>query len=410
MKVAFIVGQFPALSETFILSQITGLLDRGHEVSIYAVSSSSSPRTHSDVEKYGLLNRTYYGVPMPRNQNLCVLKGFQLLIKACLHDPRTLLLFPSLIKHGKQAVSLKLLYFSIPLLGKQLSFDIIHCHFGANGLRAALLRKIGIFQGKLITTFHGSDITTTLQRKGDRFYNQLFSTADLLLPVSERWKQKLAELGCDQKKIIVHRMGIDCKTFSYIPRQPQPDGQTHLITVARLVEKKGIEYGIRAVAKLSQVNQNIKYNIVGDGPLRENLLQLIQELDVGEIVKLLGWKQQEEVVETLNSANILLAPSVTSKDGDQEGIPVSMMEAMAMGLPVVSTQHSGIPELVQNGISGFLVPERDVDGLAEKLSYLIEHPEVWPIMGRAGRTHVEEYYNNDKLGDRLVEIYHGLLT
>lgn len=410
MRIAFVVGQFPALSETFILSQITGLLDRGHEVSIYAGSRSSNPRTHPDVEKYSLLNRTYYGVPMPRNQNLRVLKGIQLLFKACLHDPRTLLLSPSLIKHGKQAASLKLLYFSIPLLRKQLSFDIIHCHFGANGLRAALLQKIGILQGKLITTFHGGDITTTLQRKGDHFYRQLFNDADLLLPISEHWQRKLIELGCDEKKIIVHHMGINCKKFSFIPRRPHAGSEAHLVTVARLVEKKGIEYGIRAAAKLLQVNSNIKYSIIGDGPMRENLQQLIQELDVGERVKLLGWKQQEEVVEILNDADILLAPSVTSKDGNQEGIPVAMMEAMAMGLPVVTTLHSGIPELVHNDTSGFLVPEKDVDSLAEKLGYLVEHPEDWLKMGQAGRAYVEEYYNSDGLSDRLVEIYRELLT
>lgn len=410
MKIAFVVGQFPALSETFILSQITGLLDRGHEVSIFASSRSPNPVVHPDVDKYNLLNHTYYGISMPRNRNLRIPKAFWLIAKTCLRHPLTLLRLPSIAKYRKQATPLRLLYFSTPLICKQLSYDIIHCHFGTNGLRAAFLRNIGIFQGKLITTFHGSDITTTLQREGDRFYNQLFNDADLLLPVSERWQRKLVKLGCDEKKIIVHHMGIDCKTFSFIPRGPDADGQAHLVTVARLVEKKGVEYGIRAVVKLMQANRRVKYTIIGDGPLREYLQQLIQELDVGDVVKLLGWKQQEEVIGILNKADVLLAPSVTSKEGDQEGIPVAMMEAMAMGLPVVSTQHSGIPELVQDSISGFLVPERDVSALVGKLDYLIEHPEIWPIMGRAGRTHVEEYYNSDKLSDRLVEIYRELLN
>lgn len=171
-----------------------------------------------------------------------------------------------------------------------------------------------------------------------------------------------------------------------------------------------MEYGIRAVAKLASVNQNIEYNVVGDGPLREDLQRLIQELNAGDVVKLLGWKQQQEIVEILNDADILLAPSVTSKDGDQEGTPVVLMEAMAMGLPVVSTKHSGIPELVENGVSGFLVPERDVDTLVEKLGYLIEHPELWSGMGRAGRAYIEEHYNIDKLNDRLVNIYQHLLA
>jgi colanic acid/amylovoran biosynthesis glycosyltransferase len=182
------------------------------------------------------------------------------------------------------------------------------------------------------------------------------------------------------------------------------------VTIARLVEKKGVEYGIRAVAKLVRAKLSIEYHVIGDGPLREDLRQLIQELDANDTVKLLGWKQQQEVVEILNNAHIMLAPSVTSQDGDQEGIPVSLMEAMARGLPIVSTQHSGIPELIENGVSGFLVPEQDVDALAEKLGYLIEHPEVWPEMGRAGRVYVEKHYDINKLNNQLVEIYQKLLT
>jgi colanic acid/amylovoran/stewartan biosynthesis glycosyltransferase WcaL/AmsK/CpsK len=100
-----------------------------------------------------------------------------------------------------------------------------------------------------------------------------------------------------------------------------------------------------------------------------------------------------------------LAPSVTGCDGNQEGIPVVLMEALAQGIPVVTTQHSGIPELVRDGESGFLVTERDADALAEKLTYLVEHPETWSRMGIKGRSHVEQHYNIDKLNDRLVEIF-----
>lgn len=154
--------------------------------------------------------------------------------------------------------------------------------------------------------------------------------------------------------------------------------------------------------------QNIEYNIVGNGPLMENLQQLIETLNVSNSVKLVGWRQQLEIIDLLKSANILLAPSITSKSGDQEGIPVTLMEAMATGLPIVSTQHSGIPELVENGVSGFLVPERDVDALIEKLGYLIEHPNIWSAMGKAGRAYVEKHYDINKLNAQLIEVYRHL--
>lgn len=409
MRIAFIVTTFPALSQTFILNQITGLIDRGHEVDIFADRADDTSKMHPDVEKYHLLERTYYLLRTPRNRLLRVFKGFGLLLANYYKDPVVLLRSLNVFKYGKQAESLKLLYVTIPLLRKG-PYNIIHCHFGPNGLKTSLLQDIGALQGKLITTFHGYDMARYLQEVSDRVYDRLFNIGDLFLPISECWKCRLLDLDCQEQKILVHRMGIDSKIFSFTPRRLQAERRVQIVTIARLVEKKGVEYGIRAAAKLAKVNQNIEYNVVGDGPLGEDLQRLIQDLDAGDAVKLLGWKQQQEIVEILNNADILLAPSVTSKDGDQEGTPVVLMEAMAMGLPVVSTQHSGIPELVENGISGFLVPERDVDALVEKLSHLIEHPELWPEMGRAGRAYVEEHYDIDKLNDRLVKIYQKLLT
>lgn len=115
-------------------------------------------------------------------------------------------------------------------------------------------------------------------------------------------------------------------------------------------------------------------------------------------------------MEILNNAHLFIAPSVTAKDGNQDA-PINVLkEAMAMGLPAISTDHGGIPELVEDGVSGFLVPERDVDALVEKLGYLIEHPEIWTEMGRAGRAYVEAHYDLNKLNDQLVAIYRQVLT
>ena len=410
MRIAFIVGQFPVVSETFILNQITGLLDRGHEVDIYADYPGNFSKNHQDIDKYKLLERTYYASRMPGNRFFRMLKSLGLLFANFYKDPVILLRSLNVFKYRNKYGSLTLLFAVVPFLKKRPSYDIIHCHFGSNGVKGRFLREIGAIQGKLIVTFHGIDITRDLQEEGERIYDCLFEEGDLFLPISSRWKQRLIELGCNEKDIVVHRMGINCRQFSFTLRELQANSPVRIVTIARLVEKKGVEYGIRAVAKLVRAKLSIEYHVIGDGPLREDLRQLIQELDANDTVKLLGWKQQQEVVEILNNAHIMLAPSVTSQDGDQEGIPVSLMEAMARGLPIVSTQHSGIPELIENGVSGFLVPEQDVDALAEKLGYLIEHPEVWPEMGRAGRVYVEKHYDINKLNNQLVEIYQKLLT
>jgi colanic acid/amylovoran biosynthesis glycosyltransferase len=368
---------------------------------------ADASEVHAEVKQYHLPDRTYYWPQMSHNPLVRIVKGFKLLSDNFSKNPAILLRSLNVFRYGKQAAFLQLLYKATLLLDKQ-PYDIIHCQFGPIGLMAKALRDIGVLKGKLIVSFRGFDISRSLEKQGDHYYDYLFDSADLFLPVSENIKHKLVELGCVGSKIVVHPSGIDCSKFSLNPR-PHSNGKIRIITIARLVEKKGVEYSIRAVAKLVGAEQDIQYVIVGDGPLRNDLESLIQELDVHNYVKLLGWKKHEDVEQILANADILLAPSVTAKSGDQEGIPNVIKEAMAMGLPVVSTRHSGIPELVQDGISGFLVPERDVDGLMKKLSYLIEHREIWSEMGKAGRKYVEENYDINKLNDRLVELYQELL-
>ncbi|MBD2340538.1 glycosyltransferase [Calothrix sp. FACHB-156] len=410
MKIAFIVNNFPVLSQTFILNQITGLIGNGHEVDIYA-APSHEVKIHSDIKKFNLMQHTYYFTTPSKNHVITLLRSLRLTLINSLQYP---ILIYWLLNGNKYTKNLSLPawlipYIVIPFLSKK-PYDIIYCHFGPNGLTGALLKKLGLTQGKIVTSFHGYDITKYLEKSTINSYENLFEVGDLFLPISETWKNKLIDLGCDEKKIIVHRMGVDCDKFSFTPRYPSRDGKIRIVTIARLVEKKGVEYGIRAIAKLANDNQRIEYNIIGDGPLSTRLEETIKQLGVENTVKLLGWKEQNEVVEILNKSHILLAPSVTSKDGDQEGIPVVLMEAMAMGLPVVSTQHSGIPELVQDAVTGFLAPERDIDALADRLSYLIEHPELWLEMGQAGRRHIEEYYNIHKLNQQLVNICQKLLN
>lgn len=409
MRIAFIVGEFPILSQTFVLNQITGLLERGHSVDIYALDDSQvdNSKVHPDVEKYRLLNRTYYPPSIARNKFLRLLKGLGLLSANCYKDPLVCLRSLTVFEHGKR-VSLYWLYKAIPLLGKG-SYDVIHCQFGMYGLLGMKLREIGALKGKLITSFRGYDISWYIKEYGSDVYNELFDTGDFFLTNCEYFKRRLLKLGCDDNKVVVHRSGLDCGKFVFTPRSPHPSGRIRIATTGRLVEKKGIEYGIRAVAKLAKVNQNIEYNIIGDGPLREDFQQLIQALDVSETVNLLGWKDQEEIIEILNNSHIFIAPSVTASDGNQDA-PVNVLkEAMAIGLPVISTLHGGIPELVEDGISGFLVPERDADAIAAKLSYLISNPQMWPSIGLAGRAYIEQHYDLNKLNDELVEIYQQLL-
>ena len=409
MRIAFLIDQFPTLSETFILQQITGLIDRGHEVDIFTDRPGNLAKTHPTVEQYQLLKHTYY-TPVPSNPLLRTFKGLKLFRKILQASPqRNFNQYQfKRSQYGEQATFLKPLYIIIPFLNRQ-PYDVVHCHYGRNGLRAILLKDAGVLQSKIIVSFHGNDISKYLQIHGENIYRYLFAQADLLQPISEHWQRKLINLGCRKDKITVHHMGIDCNKFIFIPPSAKPDDKIRLVSIARLVAKKGLEYGIRAVAELVKVNPNLEYQIIGDGVLKTDLQQLIAQLNVQESVKLLGWKEQQEVAQIIAQADIMLAPSITDRNGDCEGIPVSLMEAMAVGLPVVSTYHSGIPELVEDGVSGYLVAEKEVKKLAQKLGLLVENRELRLKMGIAGRKKVEQDFNIAHLNDRLVQTYQQLI-
>ncbi|MEY2410548.1 MAG: colanic acid/amylovoran biosynthesis glycosyltransferase [Verrucomicrobiota bacterium] len=403
MKIAFVVTHFPALSETFVLNQITGLIDRGHDVEIHADRAGDDSKVHPDVHAYGLLAKTRYAARMPGNSLMRLASAARIAARHLVTSPRVVGRALNVFRFGSDASSLKLLHRIVPFLPECPQYDVIHAHFGQEGLRALALRELGVLRGPLLTTFHGSDMSSYLRKHGQHVYDDLFQKGDLFLPISARWQAALVRMGCDAGRIIIHHMGIDVGRFQFRPRRLNAGERPRLLSIARLVEKKGIEFAIRATAKLSHLD--FQYDIVGDGPLRRSLEQLIDSLGVAERVRMVGWKEQSEVLKLLDQAHVLIAPSVTGRDGDQEGIPVAMMEAMAMGLPVLSTQHSGIPELVEDGVSGFLVPERDVPALAHRLETLLKYPERWPVMGEAGRRRVEAGFNIGRLNDELVEIF-----
>jgi colanic acid/amylovoran biosynthesis glycosyltransferase len=409
MKIAFLVWRFPVVSEPFILNQITGLLDRGHDVRIYPLNGKPDnlSKIHPIIEQYNLLDRTYYPPTRPDNLLWKYLKGLGLILKN-LHRGSLSLLQSKVFTYNHEVWSLKWLYRAMLFLDRE-EYNIIHCQFGTLSAMGLLFRDLGILPGKLIVTFRGIDISQHVQEQGEDVYDQLFAQGNFFLANCEFFRQKALKIGCNPDRIVVHGSGIDCRQFAFKPRYFPADGIVRIATTGRLVEKKGIEYCIRAIAKLAPTHPNIEFNIIGDGPLKADFEKLIAELDVSNLVKLLGWKQHQEIAEILDNCHLFLAPSVTAADGNQDAPVNTLKEAMAMGLPVISTYHGGIPELVEDGVNGFLVPERDANAIAQKLAYLIEHPELWKSMGTAGRHRVEEKYDMEKLNDELVEIYQSLL-
>jgi colanic acid/amylovoran biosynthesis glycosyltransferase len=179
--------------------------------------------------------------------------------------------------------------------------------------------------------------------------------------------------------------------------------------VCRLVEKKGLADAIAACARVVNKYPKLHYTIFGDGPQREELEYVIRSLHVEQYITLAGWASQQQVVDALTNAHIFMLPSKKSSDGNEEGIPNALKEAMAMGVPVIATYHAGNSELIENGVSGFLVSEGNATEIAKKINYLIEHPEKWGAICTAARKKVEDEFEIGKTVEQLEQLFYQLL-
>lgn len=405
MRVAFLVNAFPVASETFVLGQISGIIDRGHDVDIYACDrgEDSNATTAAMFARYRLGERIRY-LDVPRSVSRRTWRALGALRYAA-RAPRLYLRALNVLRYGRMAASLRLLICADEILHYgSVAYDVIHCQFGPLGNIALRLREIGAWRGSLVTAFRGYDATKVLQQSPGA-YAELFRGGELFLPVSAALGDILVAHGCDTGKIEVHHSGIDCGRIAYRPRTLLPGERVRLISIARLVEKKGIDIAVRAVARLVSDGHDVEYDVIGDGPERNALSQLIAKLDLGTRVRLVGWRDHSQALTALDKAHILVAPSVTAADGDQEGIPNVLKEAMAMGLPVVATHHGGNAELVEHGVSGLLAPERDADALCMHIAALIVNAKRWPAIGLAGRRKVETEFDSQRQGAALEDIY-----
>ena len=288
---------------------------------------------------------------------------------------------------------------------KTLSPSLIHAHFGPPGIQASILsQKLRI---PLIVTFRGYDVTreeSTIHYAYQQRRQQMFKKASCCIAVSEFIGSKLIEKGCPPDKIIVHYTGIDVDKFT-----PDPEvlRKPTVLFVGRLIQKKGCEYLIRAMAKVQQVMPHVELVIIGDGELRYQLEKLAA--DSLSRYRFLGVQSPAQVKAWMNRVFLLVSPSVTSDNGDAEGLPNVILEAQAMGLSVVASLHAGIPEAITNGETGFLIRERDWETLAKYILTLLQNAQLRERFALAGRKQIEQKFHLKRNTAKLEEIYNSIL-
>lgn len=283
---------------------------------------------------------------------------------------------------------------------------LLHAHFGPDGVAMLGIRKKTSLP--LVTTFYGYDVSrhSLIQAMADA-YNRLFQEGDLFLVEGDCMKTRLIGLGCPPQKIRVQHIGVNLERLEYQERHIQSGSDAfNMLFCGRFVEKKGLIYALQALNEARKEVHVLKLRIIGDGEEKDSIQKFIAENGLDNCVTLLGYQPHEVFFREMQRAHLLIQPSVTAADGDTEGgAPTVLLEAQACGLPVLSTHHADIPEIVKDGESGFLTPERDSHALAEKIVYLAKHPEKWAEMGQRGRMHVERHHHSVVQAGKLEDIY-----
>jgi colanic acid/amylovoran biosynthesis glycosyltransferase len=281
---------------------------------------------------------------------------------------------------------------------------LLHIYFGH--IAVHLLPLIRSWPHPSIVSFHGADVLVDMNKPAyRRATQQMLVAARRVLVRSESLGHALREIGCDSTKIEIVRTGIPLEEFRFRGRSVPENGAWRFLQACRLIEKKGLPASLRAFARFSARYPRATFAIAGEGPLLEKLRELARDLGVEKMVSFRGLVSQEQLRELFYGSHIFLHPSETGRDGNQEGVPNSMLEAMASGLPVFATSHGGIPEAIENEVSGVLVAEGDVEALSTALLKAVEMPEILSRWARAGADSVKAKFDQAEQVRRLEDIY-----
>jgi colanic acid/amylovoran biosynthesis glycosyltransferase len=285
---------------------------------------------------------------------------------------------------------------------------LLHIYFGH--IAVHLLPLIRAWKNPSIVSFHGADVMVDMNKPAYREATlQMLDAVTLILVRSESLRRAVTDLGCDPEKIEIQRTGIPLQEFPFRERAVPKNDEWRFMQAGRLIEKKGLPVTLRAFSTFLKQHPNARLTIAGEGPLLPELQKFARELGVTDRVSFKGFISQEKLREIYYRSQIFLHPSQTGQDGNQEGIPNSMLEAMATGLPVFATEHGGIPEAIDNGVSGVLVPERDDEALARALLNAAQDPGLLWRIGHEGSSAVRKNFDLCTQAQRLEEIYLNLL-
>ena len=282
--------------------------------------------------------------------------------------------------------------------------DVVHVYYGHKAVKyLEMMRASGV---PWVVSFHGVDVVKFIDKPGyAESLKEVFSEAQLVMARSSSLLDRLTDLGCPEQKLRLNRTPIPLDGIEFSERHAPGDGRWRLVQACRLIAKKGIFTLLDALPEVIARWPDLVYCLAGVGPDRKRIEAAVKERGLEDHVELLGWLGQDALQEEYARAQVFLHPSELTETNDQEGVPNSMLEAMAAGLPVVATYHGGIPEAVTDGEDGYLVPERSPGELAAAILRLLGDSEALARMSRRAAQSVREKYGFDEQIANLESVY-----
>lgn len=286
---------------------------------------------------------------------------------------------------------------------------LLHIYFGHIAIH--LLPLIKACPHPVVVSYHGADAGVDSEKEAHLFaMREVFKAATLIQCRSQSLLDDLVALGCPAYKVVIQRTGVPLDEWPFVERHPPGSGEWRLLQSCRLIEKKGLDLTLRALKEILRTKPRTELAIAGDGPLRQDLEKLAGELGVSKNVRFTGFLNQDELRKEVYRAHLFLHPSRTSPDGNREGIPNSLLEAMASGAPVIATRHGGIPEAISTGESGILVDENDHHSLAIAAHSLMAQPSLMSKIAEAARVSVETNFSREANIRHLEDCYLRLMA
>lgn len=399
VKLAYLMSRFPKISETFILHEILELQKLGIRIEIFPLVHEHESAVHPEAEP--LVKRAHYPAlfstellsaqfywfrKSPLQYSLVWLRAFRGNITSARFLLRSFVVIPVAALFARKI--------------KQLGISHVHAHWATHpALAAWVIHQLTGLPYSF--TAHAHDIYVERPMLGEKIRK-----ASFVVTISDYNKQLLQGLYGESANVKIHvvHCGVDPESFQPKPLRGSKSDFT-ILCVASLSDYKGQAYLVDACSLLRRRGIDFRCLLIGEGDCRGELEKRIRDLHLERQIQLLGWKPHQQVREYMARADVVVLPSVTTITGKKEGIPVALMEALAMEVPAVSTSISGIGELVQDEETGLLVPERDPIALANAITRLQKNPELGRRLGHSGRRKVLMEFNLHKNAQTLAKLF-----